>query len=126
MYINLTAGELNALIDALNGVIENRESESGCTQDEDILEANNNAIDEANALINNLWSQMENPVENLSVVVEVQGGLVQAAYANGDISVDVYDLDVSDFHDPRELEAADKLEAKLSELLTSPGWHMAY
>ena len=89
MYINLTAGELNALIDALNGVIENRESESGCTQDEDILEANNNAIDEANALINNLRSQMKNPVDKLSVAVEVQGGLVQAAYANGDIFVDV-------------------------------------
>lgn len=126
MYINLTAGELNALIDALNGAIESRESESGCTQDEDILEANNNAIDEANALINNLRSQMENPVEKLSVAVEVRGGLVQAAYANGDIFVDVYDLDVSDYPDPGEQEAADKLEANLKELVSSPGWHTVY
>lgn len=126
MYINLTAGELNALIDALNGAIESRESESDCTQDEDILEANNNAIDEANALINNLRSQMENPVDKLSVAVEVQGGLVQAAYANGDIFVDVYDLDVSDFPDPGEQEAADQREANLRELVSSPGWHTAY
>lgn len=126
MYINLTAGELSSLIDALNGVIESRESESGCTQDKDILEANNNAIDEANALINNLRSQMENPVEKLSVAVEVHGGLVQAAYANGDIFVDVYDLDVSDYPDPGEQEAADKLEANLKELVSSPSWHMVY
>lgn len=126
MYINLTAGELSALIDALNGAIESRESESGCTQDEDILEANYNAIDEANALINNLRSQMENPVEKLSVAVEVQGGLVQAAYANGDIFVDVYDLDVSDFPDLGEQEVADKLEANLKELVSSPGWHTVY
>lgn len=126
MYINLTAGELSALIDALNGVIESRESESGCTQDEDFLEANNNAIDEANALINNLRSQMENPVEKLSVAVEVRGGLVQAAYANGDIFVDVYDLDVSDYPDPGEQEAADKLEANLKELVSSPSWHTVY
>lgn len=126
MYINLTAGELNALIDALNSAIESRESESDCTQDEDILEANNNAIDEANALINNLRSQMENPVEKLSVAVEVRGGLVQAAYANGDIFVDVYDLDVSDFPDPGEQEAADQREDNLRELVSSPGWHTAY
>ncbi len=126
MYINLTAGELSALIDALNGVIESREIESGCTQDEDILEANNNAIDEANALINNLWSQMENPVEKLSVAVEVQGGLIQAVYANADIFADVYDLDVSDYPDPGEREAVDKLEANLRELVSSPGWHTIY
>lgn len=126
MYINLTAGELSALIDALNGSIESRESESGCTQDEDILEANNNAIDEANALINNLRSQMETPVEKLSVAVEVRGGLVQAAYANGDIFVDVYDLDVSDYPDPGEQEAADKLEASLRELVSSSSWHTVY
>lgn len=126
MYINLTAGELNALIDALNSAIESRESESGYTQDEDILEANNDAIDEANTLINNLRSQMENPVEKLSVAVEVRGGLVQAAYANGDIFVDVYNLDVSDCPDPGEQEAADKLEANLKELVSSPGWHTVY
>lgn len=126
MYINLTAVELNTLIDALNSAVESRESESSCTQDEDILEANNNAIDKANALINNLRSQMENPIEKLGVAVEVQGGLVQAAYANGDIFVDVYDLDVSDFPDPGEQEAADQREAELRELVSSPGWSTVY
>lgn len=126
MYINLTAVELNTLIDALSSAVESRESESSCTQDEDILEANNNAIDEANALINNIRSQMENPIEKLGVAVEVQGGLVQAAYANGDIFVDVYDLDVSDFPDPGEQEAADQREAELRELVSSPGWSTVY
>lgn len=126
MYINLTNDELSTLIDALNTAIESRESESECTQDEEILNANVAAVKLYNGLIDNLRSQMEHPVENLNVAVEVKGGLVQAAYANGDILVDVYDLDVSDYPDDGEQSAADELEADLRELVSSPGWHTAY
>lgn len=33
----------------------------------------------------------------MKIIIEVKGGLVQAVYANGDVDVEVVDLDVSDF-----------------------------
>lgn len=126
MYINLTDAELSIIMDALNAALEDRESENRYTDADDILEANASAIDMIDAVIENLRSQMESPVERLSVAVEVKGGLVQAAYANGDISVDVYDLDVSDFPDVGEQEAADLRELDLKKLVSNPEWHTVY
>lgn len=126
MYIKLTADELNTIIDGLNAAIENRESESECTQDKEILEANDAAVKVCSGLIDNLRSQMEHTVESLDVAVMVKGGMVQAAYANGDIFVDVYDLDVSDYPDYGEQDAADAREADLRELASSPGWRTVY
>ncbi len=126
MYINLTDAELSIIMDALNTALEDRESENRYTDANDILEANTSAIDTIDAVIDNLRSQMESPVERLSVAVEVKGGLVQAAYANGDISVDVYDLDVSDFPDVGEQEAADLRELDLKKLVSNPEWHTVY
>lgn len=126
MNINLTDIELSIIMDALNTALEDRESENRYTDADDILEANASAIDMIDAVIENLRSQMESPVERLSVAVEVKGGLVQAAYANGDISVDVYDLDVSDFPDVGEQEAADLRELDLKKLVSNPEWHTVY
>ena len=130
MNINLTDIELSIIMDALNAALEDRESENRYTDADadadDILEANASAIDMIDAVIENLRSQMESPVERLSVAVEVKGGLVQAAYANGDISVDVYDLDVSDFPDVGEQEAADLRELDLKKLVSNPEWHTVY
>lgn len=126
MYINLTDAELSIIMDALNTALEDRESENRYTDANDILEANTSAIDTIDAVIDNLRSQMESPVERLSVAVEVKGGLVQAAYANGDIFVDVYDLDVSDFPDVGEQEAADLRELDLKKLVSNPKWHTVY
>lgn len=126
MYINLTDTELSIIMDALNTALEDRESENRYTDANDILEANTSAIDTIDAVIDNLRSQMESPVERLSVAVEVKGGLVQAAYANGDIFVDVYDLDVSDFPDIGEQEAADLRELDLKKLVSNPEWHTVY
>lgn len=126
MYINLTDAELSIIMDALNTALEDRESENRYTDANDILEANTSAIDTIDAVIDNLRSQMESPVERLSVAVEVKGGLVQAAYANGDIFVDVYDLDVSDFPDVGEQEAADLRELDLKKLVSNPEWHTVY
>lgn len=39
-----------------------------------------------------------------------------------DVSVEVYDLDVSDFPDDGEQDEADKKEVELEELVKSPGW----
>lgn len=126
MNINLTDIELSIIMDALNTALEDRESENRYTDADDILEANASAIDMIDAVIENLRSQMESPVERLSVAVEVKGGLVQAAYANCDISVDVYDLDVSDFPDVGEQEAADLRELDLKKLVSNPEWHTVY
>lgn len=126
MNINLTDIELSIIMDALNAALEDRESENRYTDADDILEANASAIDMIDAVIENLRSQMESPVERLSVAVEIKGGLVQAAYANGDISVDVYDLDVSDFPDVGEQEAADLRELDLKKLVSNPEWHTVY
>lgn len=62
----------------------------------------------------------------VQVAVEVNGGLVQNVYANADVSVDVYDLDVSDFPDEGEEAEADQRQAELNELVKSPGWHKIY
>lgn len=59
---------------------------------------------------------------DVQVAVRVEGGLVQDVYANAGVSVEVYDLDVSDFPDEGEQDDADKKEAELEELIKSPGW----
>lgn len=56
---------------------------------------------------------------DVQVAVRVAGGLVQ-------VGVDVYDLDVSDFPDEGEQEAADQKEAELDELVKSPGWRAVW
>ena len=58
--------------------------------------------------------------------VRVAGGLVQEVHSNADVGVDVYDLDVSDFPDEGEQEAADQEEAELDELVKSPGWRAVW
>lgn len=66
--------------------------------------------------------RIEEQTLDVRVSVMVKGGLVQNAIANADISMDVCDLDVSDFPDDGEQEAADKKEAKYKELSKTPGW----
>ena len=60
------------------------------------------------------------------VAICVKGGLVSSVYANANMDVDVYDLDVSDFPDEGEQEAADQKEAELDELVKSPGWRAVW
>lgn len=122
MYINLTDAELSIIMYALNTALEDRESESRCTDADDILEANTGAINEMTTLIENLQSQAENPVNRLSVAVKVQGGMVHAVYSNSNVDVDVYDLDVYDFPDEGEEDEASLKEKELNELCNTPGW----
>lgn len=63
---------------------------------------------------------------DVQVAVRVAGGLVQEVHSNADVGVDVYDLDVSDFPDKGEQEAADQKEAELDELVKSPGWRVVW
>lgn len=67
------------------------------------------------------WRIEEHELD-MRMAVEVKGGLVQNVYANADISVDVYDLDVSDFPDEGEADAVDARVAELEALVKEPGW----
>lgn len=67
------------------------------------------------------WRIEEHDLD-VCVAVKVHGGLVQHAIANADVSMDVYDLDVSDFPDEGEQEAADEKEAEYEKLSKTPGW----
>ena len=58
--------------------------------------------------------------------MEVEGGLVQAIYANADIFPEVFDLDVSDFAEDSEVEEADIKAAELEKLKQQPGWRAVY
>lgn len=58
----------------------------------------------------------------VDVAIEVSGGMVQNVYSNGAASVEVYDLDVSDFPDESEVKEADRKEAELHAIVNSPGW----
>ena len=58
----------------------------------------------------------------ISVAVEVRGGLVQNIYSNGDVSAEVYNLDISDFPDEGEEDEADRRSKELEELCRQPGW----
>lgn len=60
------------------------------------------------------------------VAVRVKGGLVEEVYSNADVSVEVYDLDVSDFPDDGEQDEADRKEAELESLVKSPGWRAVW
>lgn len=66
--------------------------------------------------------RIEEQMLDIQVAVRVEGGLVQAVYSNAGVSVDVYDVDVSDFPDEGEREEAEKRQLQLEELTKSPGW----
>lgn len=59
---------------------------------------------------------------DVRVAVKVVGGMVQEAIANAGVNLDVYDLDVSDFPDDDEEEAADRRGNEYEQLSKSPGW----
>lgn len=63
---------------------------------------------------------------DVRVAVRVKGGMVQSVYANTDVNVEVYDLDVSDFPDEGEEDKAAEEEAELEKLVTSPGWRAVW
>ena len=71
------------------------------------------------------WRIEETSVD-VEVAIRVKGGLVQAIYANADVYPDVYDLDVSDFPDEGEQDAADDKEAELEQRTSQPGWRSVW
>ena len=71
------------------------------------------------------WRIEEHDLQ-VELAVEVEGGLVQAIYANADIFPEVFDLDVSDFVEDSEVEEADIKAAELEKLKQQPGWRAVY
>ena len=64
--------------------------------------------------------------EHPKIAVKVQGGLVQAVYADAPVSVDVYDLDVSDFPDDGEADEAAERAAEIEKIASDPAYHCAW
>lgn len=58
----------------------------------------------------------------MKIIIEVWGGLVANVYANGSAEVEIFDLDVSDFPDPGEREAADQRAAELKTITENPDY----
>ena len=71
------------------------------------------------------WRIEEHDLQ-VELAVEVEGGLVQAIYANADIFPEVFDLDVSDFVEDSEVEEVDIKAAELEKLKQQPGWRAVY
>lgn len=71
------------------------------------------------------WRVEEHHLD-VELAIAVKGGLVQTVYANTNVSPDVYDLDVSDFPDEGEQEAADAKEKELEQLTERPGWRVVW
>lgn len=60
------------------------------------------------------------------VVVHVEGGLVQSVCANGFVDVAVFDLDVSDFAEPNEIEEVERNRKHMEEITSAPGWEYVW
>lgn len=123
MKIDLTDAQVSLIIDGLRALQENAAYENKCTNDSEIHDSNNQMADEVDDLCEYLNCCEEVTPE---VAICVKGGLVSSVYANANMDVDVYDLDVSDFPDEGEQEAADQKEAELDELVRSPGWRAVW
>ena len=61
------------------------------------------------------------------VAIKVEGGIVQAVFANGPVDVEVYDLDVSDFpSDDSEVAAAEQRAEELDAIANNPNYGVAW
>ena len=56
----------------------------------------------------------------MKIIIEVWGGLVTNVYADGSAEVEIFDLDISDFPDPGERDAADRRAAELKTKKKNP------
>lgn len=56
------------------------------------------------------------------VVIHVEGGMVRAVYSDGEVDVDVLDLDVSSYPDEAEEDEVDMKRRQLEEIAASPEW----
>lgn len=121
MNINLTHNELTSLIAALDLAIQDKCDAINYTTDADDKADCKSEAEALSGIQANILRQMASN-HSISVAVEVKGGLVQNIYSNGDVSAEVYDLDVLDFPDEGEEDEVDKRSKELEELRRQPGW----
>lgn len=121
MNINLTHSELTSLIAALDLAIQDKGDAAKCTTDADDKADCQSEAEILSGIQANILRQMASN-HSISVAVEVRGGLVQNIYSNGDVSAEVYNLDISDFSDEGEEDEADRRSKELEELCRQPGW----
>lgn len=62
----------------------------------------------------------------VNIAILVRDGMVQDVIGNAGASVEVYDIDVSDFPDPDEAEQADQKAREFEELKNNPDWFMVW
>lgn len=67
------------------------------------------------------WKIVEHSL-SVDIAVMVKGGLVQQIISNAGVNAEVFDLDVSDFPDEGEQEAADARAEEYENLQKTPGW----
>lgn len=80
---------------------------------------------EADSLVTYLHAKLDGLREALSVIVRIEGGTVSAAYSDGVVNVEVFDLDHPDCFDDGAYDA-DQLASELRERVSSPEWHTVY
>lgn len=79
----------------------------------------------ADSLVAYLHAKLDGLREALSVIVQIEGGMVAAAYSDGDVNVEVFDLDTPECFD-HGICVTGRLESELRERVSSPDWHTVY
>ena len=63
---------------------------------------------------------------DIQVAARVEDGLVQEAYSNADVQVEVYNVDFSEFPEDEEIAESDKREKEWEEETQKPGWRQVW
>ena len=71
------------------------------------------------------WKIRESELD-IQVAVRVEDGLVQEAYSNADVQVEVYNVDFSEFPEDEEIAESDKREKEWEEETQKPGWRQVW
>ena len=62
----------------------------------------------------------------MKIIVRVEGGLVQAVYADGEVEVEVVDLDISDYPDDGEQDEVNKRREDMEQTIKQTGWRCVW
>lgn len=62
----------------------------------------------------------------MKIIIKVEDGLVQAVYADGEVDVEVIDLDIDDFADEAEEKEFDERKKQMEETVKKPEWRMVW
>lgn len=62
----------------------------------------------------------------MKIIIKVEDGLVQAVYADGEVDVEVIDLDIDVFADEAEEKEFDECKKQMEETIKKPEWRMVW